>query len=290
MAGDGDQIDVRIQQQIHGKVLLAVAGRYAPCGLLGMGAIAQGFEHCAVAANLGHLCIQAGFACLLEIDKLIDEHVLHQRPVYAIEGVHAFLPAFDVLGLCVPKIGRQNKHAVIEQLVVTQGFVVFVIFGGQPQRACLDAHIDVFRNQHHLALRVLLFKRGHHAQNLVVGLALGQRIRRQSVVLHTGLKEQVARGLAVAGRVQRDAFCQFFFGSRSHQCIEHAAGLAHVARHFVAAFFVAVHFLQHDQGQIDIVLFKPEQAGGVVHQHIGVEHEQFAGCGRYLDGGLAFFG
>ena len=201
MAGDGDQIDVRIQQQIHGKVLLAVAGRYAPCGLLGMGAIAQGFEHCAVAANLGHLCIQAGFACLLEIDKLVDEHVLHQRPVYAIEGVHAFLPAFDVLGLCVPKIGRQNKHAVIEQLVVTQGFVVFVIFGGQPQRACLDAHIDVFRNQHHLALRVLLFKRGHHAQNLVVGLALGQRIRRQSVVLHTGLKEQVACGLAVAGGV-----------------------------------------------------------------------------------------
>jgi hypothetical protein len=37
---------------------------------------------------------------------------------------------------------------------------------------------------------------------------------------------------------------------------------------------VAVELLERDHRQVDVVLFEAEQRGRVVHQHVGVEHEQ----------------
>ena len=59
-----------------------------------------------------------------------------------------------------------------------------------------------------------------------------------------------------------------------------AADLAGVARDLGHALLVAVELLQHDHRQEDVVLLEAEQAHRVVHQHVGVEHEQLgrAGC------------
>ena len=35
---------------------------------------------------------------------------------------------------------------------------------------------------------------------------------------------------------------------------------------------VVVQFLQHKHRQVDIMFFKAEQAGRIVHQHIGVQY------------------
>ena len=56
--------------------------------------------------------------------------------------------------------------------------------------------------------------------------------------------------------------------------VQVAADLAGVARHLGHALLVAVQFLQRDHRQVDVVLFEAEQRGRVVHQHVGVEHEQ----------------
>jgi hypothetical protein len=62
--------------------------------------------------------------------------------------------------------------------------------------------------------------------------------------------------------------------------IQEAVGLAYVARHLGGTDLGIVQFLQHRHGQEHVVLVKAEQGGGVVHQYVGVQHEQpFAGNG-----------
>ena len=43
---------------------------------------------------------------------------------------------------------------------------------------------------------------------------------------------------------------------------------------FREPFLVGVQLLEHDHRQIDVVLLESEDRGGVVHQHVGVEHEE----------------
>jgi hypothetical protein len=211
----------------------------------------------------------------------------------AIEGVAALLPALHGLAMAVPEVGRQGQHAGVEQVAVFQRLVVEVVLGRQAQCACLDAHVDVLGHQHHLAAGVLLAQALHHAQDLVVGLALRQTGRQLEIQQH-GLEEQLAAGLAVAGlgqvdadaRVQRTVLVGETAGTG--QRVEVAADLAHVARHLAHAFLVAVQFLQRDHRQEDVVFLEAEQAHRVVHQHVGVEHEELgrtyvtrlAGLGR----------
>ena len=72
---------------------------------------------------------------------------------------------------------------------------------------------------------------------------------------------------------QRDAF-RDVVDRLADDFVEKAAGLARIARDFGHAFLVVVEFLQRRHRQIDVVLLEAEQAGRIVHQHVGVEHEQ----------------
>jgi hypothetical protein len=66
--------------------------------------------------------------------------------------------------------------------------------------------------------------------------------------------------------------------------VQQAAGLARVARDFGHALLVGVEFFQRHHRHVDVVLLEAEEAQGVVHQHIGVEHEQLGGgdsCGPW---------
>ena len=38
---------------------------------------------------------------------------------------------------------------------------------------------------------------------------------------------------------------------------------------------MVVQLFQRDHRQVDIVFFEAEQRGRVMHQHVGVQHEQF---------------
>jgi len=125
----------------------------------------------------------------------------------------------------------------------------------------------------------MLFAQGlYHAQNLVVGLALG-KAHGQAHVQRLGLEKKLATDIAMARAVQRQAFGHVC-ALRAGQCIQRAAGLAGIARHFGHPFFVAVQFFQHDHGEVDVMFLKAEQAHGVVHQHVGVQHEKLGGTLR----------
>src|SRR5512134_3987201 len=80
--------------------------------------------------------------------------------------------------------------------------------------------------------------------------------------------------------------------------VEEAARLARVARYVREPLLVVVELLQRADRQVDVVLFEPEQARGVVHQDIRVEHEELgdalvlrgAVSFRHGRGGMAGFG
>src|ERR1041385_3854278 len=69
--------------------------------------------------------------------------------------------------------------------------------------------------------------------------------------------------------------------------VEIARGLPGVASNFGNAFLVVVELLEREDREVQIVFFETEDAGGIVHQHVGVEHEKL---GRRSLGGLADVG
>ena len=80
---------------------------------------------------------------------------------------------------------------------------------------------------------------------------------------------------AVAGG-QRQAAVDLLLGGVTHHVIEEATHLAHVARGLREALLVGVEFLEHHHGQVNVVLLEAEDRRRVVHQHVGVEHEESA--------------
>ena len=211
--------------------------------------------------------------------------VVEQQFVYA-QGVdigaghfvkHAagFLPRIQMGAVVCPKIGRQLAVAAIEDIAVFQHFIVGVVFGVQPERACFDADIDVFRHQGHIiVIADFVGKRLHYGENLVVALASGQALG-QRCGFDVGLQHELALRFAAAGAGERNAAAQKMRAGIDH-FVEKAAGLAGIARHIGHAFFVRIHFFERDDGDIKIMLFEFKQAGRVVQQHIGVENKQLA--------------
>jgi hypothetical protein len=122
----------------------------------------------------------------------------------------------------------------------------------------------------------------HHAENLVVYLA-GRQVDRHVAIDRLGLQEQPAGRGIVAVRTERHALLDVV--ELGHHFVEEAAGLARVARDFAHALLVVVEFFQGGDRHEDVVLLEAEQAGRVVHQHVGVEDEKLGLGGRFAGHG-----
>ena len=241
--------------------------------MLAAAVVAQGFQHRGLVADLDHARVQAGLVGCFKVHVLVDQHLAGERAGEAVVGLAAVLPALHVLGF-FPEVCGQGQAAGVQQVAVVPRLVVAVVLGGQAQCARLDAHIDVLGHQHHFLLTLLEQTQClHYTQNLVVGLALRQA-GGQFVVQRHGLEEQMAGGCFVARGIQAQACGQVGILLGIDQCIQRAADLAAIACHFSHALFVGVQLFEHHHGQEDVVLFKAEDAGGVVQQHIGVQHKQ----------------
>src|SRR4029079_9596476 len=83
--------------------------------------------------------------------------------------------------------------------------------------------------------------------------------------------------LAAAVRVLRvwqlQALVDLRLRGAGHQLVEEATDLSHVARRLRQAYLTGVEFFEHDHRDIDVVLVETEDRRRIVHQHVGVEHE-----------------
>ena len=110
-AGQGDKVNLRVHQQVDGKVLLAVARIDAPHRIFGMGEVLQGFEGGGFAPHLGDPGVHAGLAGGLKVNELVDVQTRHDGAAHPVEGVAGALPAFNVFGVLDPKIFTQAQCA-----------------------------------------------------------------------------------------------------------------------------------------------------------------------------------
>ncbi len=152
----------------------------------------------------------------------------------------------------------------------------------------LDAQVDVFGDDHDARFGVFFLKRDGLAEDGIVRAA-GQGLRKRGGKL-ARLEEQAPgrRPLAVIARVagrQREAVVYLVFVEAAHEVVEKATDLAHVARLLGKALLVRVELFEHHHGQEHVVFLEAEDGGGVVHEHVRVEHEE-----PPLLGGLRFAG
>src|SRR3569623_764136 len=269
LAEQGDEVDLGIHQYVECIVLLAVARGDAPDVVLLVAEIAHRDHLGLLAFALQHLRVER-VGAFLE-DELVRQQARDQRPLDAVVGLAVGLPRFHAFAVRVPEIGGQFAQAGVLQSGVFQYLVVEVILGRKPQRARLDAHVDVFRHQNDLAFGVMARQEQHDAEDLVVDLA-GRQAQRDVAGDRLGLQKQPAGGGVMAVRCEWHAFLDAV--ELADDLVEKAAGLASVARYLVHAFFVLVEFLQRGDRHIDVMLFEAVQAGGVVHQHVGIQYEQ----------------
>ena len=59
------------------------------------------------------------------------------------------------------------------------------------------------------------------------------------------------------------------------QFIQQPADLPRGACCFAGALLESVKFFEHDHGNVEIVFLEAEDAGGIVHQHVRIEDEDF---------------
>ena len=211
----------------------------------------------------------------------------HQRARQTIVRMPALLPRFDAFAVPIPEIGGKLAHTGIEEVGVLEHLVVEIILGGEAQRVGLDPHVDILRDENDAAPGMGARKLHHDGDNVVVGLAARER-RWQRHRNRFGLQEQTpGRGAARFLGQRNPLHDRAVRRLRGDELIQKTRCLTRIARDFGHAFLVRVELLKREHRQVDVVLFEVEHARRIVHQHIGVEHEQLGSGRRAGLGGLA---
>ena len=175
------------------------------------------------------------------------------------------------------KLGGKPLHAADQQIGIFDGLVAGIILRVHADDRRLDAQIDVLRHQRHPGAGEFLLQRQSIGENGVVG-PVPRQARRQHRFEQLRLEEQPTAGRTLAvidrhrGR-QRESAIDLLLRRIAHQLVEEAAHLAHVAGRLRQALFPGVELFEHGHRDVDVVLLEAKDRGRIVHEHVGVEHE-----------------
>src|SRR5690606_12041512 len=110
---DGDEIDLRIEQQVEREVLFAIACSDAPDVVPLAAIVAHELNDRAVTLDLAHDRFEAFRVRLMQ--KLVDVPIPKRGTLHAIERPALLLPGLDVLvGVLLPEVGWQLLHAGVQ--------------------------------------------------------------------------------------------------------------------------------------------------------------------------------
>jgi hypothetical protein len=220
----------------------------------------------------------------LAVDRqaLIGVPALDLRSLHAIEGAAVLLPGIHPVAVRVPEIRAEFGAARIQQADIVEHLVIEILLRMNAQDRGLDAQIDVLRHQRDRDVLAFRLQGERRTEDAVVFLAAGHaggQFGSEDARLYVQRPGRMAVGHG--GTVgQRQAGLDVAVGGAAGEFVQEAVGLAHVTRDLGGTDLGIVQFLQHRHRQEDVVLVKTEQRGGVVHQDVGIQHEQpFAGDG-----------
>ena len=213
---------------------------------------------------------------VLGVQELVRAPAARLGAGHAVEGAAILLPRLHLPAGPVPEVGLQLAHAGVQQVGVVEHVIARVIFGADAERVGLDAQVDVLRDQDDVAVGVALAEVERDAEEGVVGGA-GRHAVGQAAAHRLHVKVQAPRIQLRRVRRQPHAAADVALGL-FHQLVQEPAHLAHVARDLGHADLGLVEFLEHDDGEVDVVLVEAQDRGRVVDQDVGVENEDFAFC------------
>ncbi len=183
--------------------------------------------------------------------------------------------------MAFPEVRRQRRHAGIQNVRVFERLVAVVVLRMHAEHGGLDAQVDVLRDEHDARFRIFLLERDRLAENRIVGAArqrLGQGRRQLARLEIEPARRKLAcracRRSRTAPMGSGKALVDLVLVEAAHEIVEESTDLAHVARLFGQAFLVGVELLEHHHRQEHVVFFEPEDRSGVVHQHVGIQHEE----------------
>ena len=276
----GDEVDLGVHQQVEREALLAVARRDAPHRVVRGAVVRRELEGRALALAAAHDRLEVPGRAL--VDELVRVPVAGDRTGDPVEGADALLPGFDRLREPVPEIARQLRRAPVEQVDVVEDLVAVVVLGGDAEHVRLDPQVDVLGHQDDGGVLALGLQGPRGGQDGIVEAAARQALG-QAVRVGAGLEEQAAagggRGARVLRRGQLDAVLDPVPVGAVHELVEEAARLADVARDLRDALLGPVELLEHDHGQVHVVLLEAKDGRRVVHQDVRVEHEHASARG-----------
>ena len=129
LAEQGDEVDLRVHQQVQREVLFAVARGDPPDRVLVVGVVLDRLQDGGAAVEFAHLREQRQVA--VEVDELVQAERRHQRPGDAVVGVALLLPGLHLLAVRVPEVRRQLRPAGIHQVQVVGDLVAEIVLGGE---------------------------------------------------------------------------------------------------------------------------------------------------------------
>jgi hypothetical protein len=174
--------------------------------------------------------------------------------------------------LLFPEVGSYRGAAGKDQIGVVNGLVVEVVLGREPHCRRFDTDVDVFTDEHDVLVGKKLRQRTHYSQNHVVGLVVREPGGQFAGIESEVLKIQLAASFFVTEYGELHAVLNGA-GARLDQSVDRAAHLTRVASDVGRARLVVIKFFERDHRQVDVVLLKPEKAGRIVQQHVGVKHK-----------------
>ncbi|MND74419.1 hypothetical protein D3C80_660100 [compost metagenome] len=175
-----DQVDIRIEQGVQRQALIDITRLEAPGFLVQQRFLVQVEDQQAVLFNL----LDPADKALFINDEFVD---VHRRQVvdqlHLMPGAAVVLTGFD-LAHAVPERAGHVVVAIGQQGHVIDQLVGAVVLGRDSAGARLEAHVDVFGDQHHGLLRIARVQVDQLIDDFVVVQVLGQNQVRLGMLAH----------------------------------------------------------------------------------------------------------
>ena len=267
-AGQDHQVDVRIQQGIQRHALIDVLGMHPP-GLAGHQPLAaEIFQADLVAVVAQH---PRGKEVLLVQEVLVDVDSLQQVGIDDVDRIAAM--GFAVaLADPLPEAAGHHLEALGEQADVVDELVAAVILHmGKTCSLGLEAHVDVFGDQHHLTLHLVLLQVEGGVDDAVVRLLVGEHlgILGQMVIAEDG--DMAAR---LAG--QRHSLHYLLRSRITEHIFQGTDGDTGITADVLLAILDVVELFEHRHGDEHVVLFEGVDGEGFVKQNVGIQDKQLS--------------
>jgi hypothetical protein len=135
----------------------------------------------------------------------------------------------------------------------------------------LEAHVDIFGDQHHLAFHLMLLQIEGSVDDAVVSFLVGEHLGILGQMVVTEDTDITARFAS-----QRNALGDLLRGRIAEHIFQRTNGHPRVTADILVAILDVIELFQHRHGDKHVVLFEGVDSEGFVKQNVGIQDKQLS--------------